>query len=190
MKTSHLVILLGSIAALGALFTALYLGGSALVLGVAGEPEESSGIPASGAGLLGAELPYFDLPDLAGGRVRSTDFTDTPLVVVFWATWNAQSADEMHILDEYLESGSAQSRLVKIVAINSQEEKSIVASFMNRGGYEVSALLDTQGLASERYAVKSLPTFYFADRTGAIREIYVGMLSQRALMNKVEKILQ
>jgi len=176
------------IATLGAIFSFIYLGGSALVLNVAGE--QNAGTHASGAGLLGNRLPYFDLPDLAGNRVRSSDFADTPLVIVFWSTWNTEAADEMHILDQYLGDKTSQNQLAKIIAIDSQEERSIVSSFMSRGGYRVQTLLDAQGVAGERYGIKSLPAFYFIDRAGVIREIYVGMLSQQALMNKLEKILQ
>lgn len=173
---------------LGAIFSFIYLGGSSLVLGVAGQ--DASDAPLSGDGIIGNRLPYFDLPNLAGDRVRSSDFTDTSLVIVFWSTWNEQAADEMHILDQYLASQSEQNNLVKIIAIDSQEEKSIVSSFMSRGGYRVPTLLDAQGVAGERYGLKSLPTFYFADRAGVIREIYAGMLSQPALMSKIENILQ
>lgn len=188
MKISHLVTLLISIAVLAVLFFAVYLGGSALVLDVAGQ--ETADTPVSGVGLLNNRLPYFDLPNLAGDHIRSADFTDMPLVIVFWSTWNMQAADEIHILDQYLAGESLQYQLVEIVAINSQEEKSIVSSFMKRGGYQVQTLLDTQGLASEHYALKSVPTFYFVDRIGIIREIYSGMLSQPILMNKIEHILQ
>ncbi len=188
MKISHIVILCTCIAVLVVLFFVLYLSGSSLVLSVAGQ--KTSDVSVSGAGLLNNQLPYFDLPTLAEDRVQSTDFTDMPLVIVFWSTWNTQAADEMHIIDQYLTDRTSQHTLVKIVAIDSQEEKSVVSSFMVRGGYQVQTLLDTQGIAGERYALKSVPAFYFIDRTGVIREIYSGMLSESALMNKIENILQ
>lgn len=188
MKTSHIVTLLIGIAVLAALFGVVYLGGSALVLDVAGQ--NAAEAPASGVGLLNNQLPYFDLPNLAGNRVRSSDFTDTPLIIVFWSTWNTQSADQIHILDQYLGDQSSRSWLIKIVAIDSQEEKSVVSSFMKRGGYQVQMLLDTQGITSGQYALKSVPTFFFVDRTGVIREIYSGMLNQSTLMSKIEVILQ
>lgn len=177
------------IAVLGAIFSFIYLDGASLVLGVAGQ-NVTTDTTASGTGLLDNRLPYFDLPDLAGDRVRSTDFADTPLVIVFWSTWNTEAADEMHILDQYLAAQVVQGDLARIVAINSQEERSIVSSFMSRGGYRVQILLDTQGLAGERYALKSVPTFYFADRAGVIREIYAGMLGQSTLAQKIENILR
>jgi hypothetical protein len=188
MKTSHLVILVASISVLVALFFILYLGGASFVPSIAGQ--KTSDIPVSGEGLLNNQLPYFDLPNLVGDRVRSADFIHQPLVIMFWSTWNTQAADEVHILDQYLTNQPPQSQVVKIVAIDSQEEKSTVSSFMFRGGYQVQTLLDTQGIAGERYALKSVPTFYFVDSAGVIREIYSGMLNELTLMNKIENILQ
>ncbi len=187
MKTSHLVVLLVSIAAIVALFFVLYFGGSSLVSSIAGQ---GTAVAPSGTGLVGNRLPYFDLPNLAGDHVRSADFTDMPLVIVFWSTWNAQAADEMHVLDQYLADQSSHSQLVKVVAIDSQEDKSVVSSFMSRGGYQVPTLLDARGIASEAYGIKSLPAFYFIDRTGTVREAYAGAMSQAILMNKIENILQ
>lgn len=188
MKTSHIVTLLIGIAVLAALFGVVYLGGSALVLDVAGE--SAADASASGVGLLNNRLPYFDLPTLVGDRVRSSDFIDDPLIIVFWATWNMQAADQIYILDQYLADQESPSQFVKIVAIDSQEEKSIVSSFIKRGGYQVQTLLDTQGITSGQYALKSVPTFFFVDRTGVIREIYSGIMSQSTLMSKIEGILQ
>ena len=188
MKTSYIVTLFGGISVLGVLFFVVYLGGGALVLDVTGE--NATGAPISGVGLLNNRLPYFDLPNLAGDRVRSSDFTGTPLVIVFWSTWNTQAADQIHILDQYLTDQTTQSNLVKVIAIDSQEEKSIVSSFIKRGGYQVQTLLDTQGITSGQYSIKSVPTFFFVDRIGVIREIHSGVLNQSTLMNKIEAILQ
>jgi cytochrome oxidase Cu insertion factor (SCO1/SenC/PrrC family) len=188
MKTSHLIVLVASIAVIIALFFVLYVSGASLVPSLAGQGTAMT--PASGTGLVGNRLPYFDLPNLTGDHVRSTDFTDTPLVIVFWSTWNAQSADEMHVLDQYLTDQSSHNQLVKIVAIDSQEDKSVVSSFMSRGGYQVPTLLDARGITTETYDIKSLPAFYFVDRTGTVREVYAGAMSQATLMNKIENILQ
>ncbi|MFZ2500366.1 MAG: TlpA disulfide reductase family protein [Minisyncoccia bacterium] len=178
-----LIVLSIVIVVLGAIFSFLYFGGSSLVLSVVGQGD-SALVP--GAGLIGKRLPQFNLSNLAGKQVRSADLVGTPLVIMFWSTWNTQSADEIHILDQYL---SSQKSLVRVVAINSQEDSSVVSTFMHRGGYRVETLLDTRGLASENYAIKGMPAFYFIDRTGVIREVHSGVLSQDALMNMIEKIL-
>lgn len=119
-----------------------------------------------------------------------TQFIRTPVVIVFWSTWNSQAADQIQILDQYIARASTEAQLASIVAINSQEEKSLVSSFMNRGGYRVRTLLDVQGIATGDYQVKSLPTFYFIDGTGLVRDVYVGVLSEKMLRDRVVQILQ
>ena len=139
--------------------------------------------------LIGKQAPFFDLPTIAGDHVRISDFIETPLVVVFWSTWNTAAADQIHILDQYLSRQGTQS-LVKIIAIDSQEDRSVVSSFMARGGYSVPTLVDTSGSVSEAYHIKSLPTMYFIARDGTIRDAYVGILSEKTLSDKIEQILQ
>lgn len=187
MKSTPIALGIAIIAS-GAIFSFIYFGESSLVAGMTGDATAGKTTPSDG--LIGSRLPYFDLSDLAGDRVRSSDFADTPLVIVFWSTWNEQSADEMHIIDQYIAGGSTQSALVKIIAIDSQEERSVVSSFMSRGGYRVRTLLDARGIASERYGIKGLPAFYFADGAGVVREAYVGMLNQSTLTEKIEKLLK
>ena len=139
---------------------------------------------------LGADAPYFDLPNLAGDHVALSDFRDTPLIVVFFATWNSEAIDQLAIIDTYLARERTADHLVNIVAINSLEEKSVVSSFMRRGGYRVPTLLDVQGSASEAYRIKGLPTSFFVDRTGVIQTAYTGVLSERMLVDKIEAVLK
>jgi peroxiredoxin len=181
MKRSSLIGAAVMIGAVIIVFIALQYSSSQFVTDIAGND-------ASDTGLSGTQAPYFDLPDLAGDHVRLSDYTDQPLIIVFWTTWNEQAADQLHILDEYLES--SEDDLIQVVAISSQEEKSIVSSFVRRGGYGLQTLLDARGVTTEEYGVKSLPTTFFIRRDGTIAESFAGVLSQKMLVDKVENILR
>lgn len=169
---------------------ALYFGGSLFVLGLADTSEERLLPLDTDTSLIGSQAPYFDLPDIAGDHTRISDLNNAPLVVVFWSTWNSTSADQVKILDDYISSRQNEVELVHIVAINSQEERSIVSSFIRRGGYLVPTLVDSQGSVSEQYKIKSLPTLYFIDRDGIVREVYSGLISQKMLVDKIEGIVR
>ncbi len=188
MKTSSVVGLVVFLAAVVGVFFALRYSSSQLVSDIAGETPQAE--QSSGSDLVGKTAPYFDLPDMEGNHVQVSGLIGTPLVLVFWTTWNSQAADEMHILDEYLASIPTEGRLVKIIAIDSQEEKSVVSSFMRRGGYVVPTLLDARGAVSEEYQIKSTPTTYFLDRDGVIRDADAGLISERMLVDKIETILK
>ena len=140
--------------------------------------------------LLYKNIPSFSLLNLSGDRVGSEDFANTPLVLVFWSTWNKVSADQIKIFDDYLLNNGNQSSLVKILAINNLEEIGVVKSFIKRGEYSVSVALDITGDVSNNYNIRSLPTTYFIDREGIVNEIYTGILNEEAIVDKVENLLK
>ncbi len=173
-----------------ALFLLVRFGGMSLLPDIAeGIRVDESTIPQNTA-LLNQRAPYFDLPDISGSHIALSDFADTPLVLVFWATSNSDAADQIKILDDYSANVEPAKQGVRILAIDSQEERSVVASFMHRGGYQITTVVDTRGATSEAYALKSVPTFFFLDRDGTIRETYTGLLSAKTIGEKIEHILQ
>ena len=150
----------------------------------------TSVIAGQGEKLLNKKAPYFDLPNNLSGRVKLSEFVNTPLVVVFWATWNKGSTNQIKIIDDYLSGDNTQKSLVSFLAIDSQEDISVAKSFIKRGGYNVPIGLDAYGSVTENYNIKSLPTAYFIDRGGIIHEIYTGILSEDMFADKIENILK
>lgn len=140
--------------------------------------------------LLDKKAPDFDLPDNAGNRIKLAYFSNTPSMLVFWSTWNTESANQIKILDDYLSNKKIDSSIFNIVTIDSMEDSSIVKSFIRRGGYNVPVAMDTEGYISNYYNVKSLPTTFFIDKDGIIKEIYTGVLSVDMIVDKVENLLK
>ena len=98
------------------------------------------------------------------------------------------SADQIKILDDHLaKNGEA---LFKIIAISSQEDRSAVANFINRGGYRVQILLDETGEVGGKYEARNLPATYFIDKNGIARDVFVGILSEKMLVEKIEQLLK
>ncbi len=189
MNFSSLKIIAAVAAGIALLFAGLFFFGSSLVPDLSGGISQGEESAAQNGDLLNARAPYFDLPGLSGDHVALSNFANKPLVVMFWATWSPQSTDALHVVDEYIASHPEVAPLVSVVTINSQEEKSLVASYMRRGGYKTQVLLDTLGKAGEAYGVKSLPLFVFIDSTGVVRSTYAGVLSEKMLGDKVESVL-
>ena len=138
--------------------------------------------------ILDKQLPSFDLRTVSGDRLRSHTLIGKPSVLLFWATWSRESADQLKILDDYFLHNPTQAQLVTVVAVNSQEDPSVASSFIKRGGYQSVVAMDSFGEATLMYKVKSLPTFYFIDSDGLIRDVYRGPLSEQNLVKKVEKL--
>jgi len=130
--------------------------------------------------------PYFELENLQGGKVKVSDFLGKPVVLVFWTTWNVLSVDQIRILTEVELPREVQ---LQIITINSQEDRSVVSSFVERGDYDIEVLLDESGAVGEMYKIKTLPVMYFLDKDGNVADIYVGLLDAEAIVEKVGEIL-
>lgn len=136
---------------------------------------------------LKKQAPYFELFDLEGKKVKSSDFMGTPTVLTFWTTWNPSATDQIKILDDYARKDSE--KLFNIVTISSQEDTSAVTAFIRRGGYEVEVLLDESGAITKMYRARNLPVTYFIDKKGVLSEVFVGILTEKQLVEKVERLL-
>jgi peroxiredoxin len=136
---------------------------------------------------LDKEAPFFELPDLNGNKIKLSDFAEFPLVITFWASWNQMSADQIKIFDDILMKN--EKMLFKLITINNQEDKSAVGNFIKRGGYKLPVLLDEKGAVGELYRTRNLPVTYFLDKNGVIKDIFVGILSEKMLVDKSEAII-
>jgi peroxiredoxin len=172
-------------------FGGLYFAGKYILPDITGSSDvvltgESKKIGA----FIGSRAPAFNLRDMSGKNIRLADFAGAPTIVVFWSTWNKDSADQIKIIDDYSRDYKDRAGLVHIVAINSQEDESVVSSFIRRGGYITSSLLDTFGDVTNLYSVHSLPTFFFIGRDGVIHDTEIGIMSEKVLVEKVENLLK
>ncbi len=183
---------------IGTFATAMLLLGGIYVIGryilpeiigkVSLEDEARTALP--GESLLNKRAPAFNLQSTLGGRSRLSDYYGAPLVVFFWATWNEASSNELRIFDDYLKNNPEQASLIRLVAINSQEDASIAESFVKRGKYSIETLLDVYGEVSSAYSVKSLPSIFFISHEGEIVEIHSGTLSEASFVDKVDRLLR
>lgn len=174
------------------MFVLIYIAGKSILPDLLGNSNVNNDTLTAQANekLLYKRAPSFDMQNISGNRVKLSDYSNVPVVLVFWATWNQESADQIKIFDDYLNNHKTQSSLIQIEAVNSLEDLSIAKSFIKRGRYIVPVLLDITGDVSEKYNIKSLPTTYFIGKDGIVREIYSGILSEEMIISKVENLLK
>ena len=116
----------------------------------------SSGSPASS----------FSLPDLGGNTVSLKDYQGKgPVVLCFWATWCPHCKRALPILHEA--AALYKSAGLRVLAIDQQEEKKLVADYIQRHGYSsFVVLLDQENRISVDYGLKSIPQLVFVDEKG------------------------
>lgn len=146
--------------------------------------EMSPGV-SSGANALrvGALAPDFSLATTDGDTVRLAELRGRPVWLTFWATWCPPCRVEMPDLQEVYQA-SPPGRY-QYVAVDLGEDIGTVQKFLRELGYTLPVALDTSGELALRYRVMGLPTHFFIDREGVLREVYSGVLSQSEMEERV-----
>jgi thiol-disulfide isomerase/thioredoxin len=149
-----------------------------------------------GVARVGDAIPEFTLQNLAGGTVRFSDLEGRAVILNFWATWCPPCRREMPLLDEmqkvYGEKG------LSVIGVDVNEPTGLVKSYVESIGVSYAVWVYapdgaqgfdiTQQLFSTFGGV-GYPFTLFIDRSGVIRQVYVGELSRGFLHNQIEEIL-
>lgn len=169
----------------GLFLVILLLGGSWLwlnrvpvaVLATARPPQPAIDYPA----------PDFTLTTLAGEQFDLSAVQGKPVVLNFWATWCGPCQRELPTLQAAAERYGDQ---VLIVGVDQGEAPATVQSYVDKLGLTFTIPLDAEFAVSERYAVRGLPTTFFIDRQGVIRQMWLGEMNSITLAEGVAEILR
>jgi cytochrome c biogenesis protein CcmG, thiol:disulfide interchange protein DsbE len=147
------------------------------------------GAPGGGATpRVGEPAPEFRLERLSGGPLALADLRGRPVIVNFWASWCPPCRREVPDLDEaarqHGDSGLA------VVAINLDEERAAVQRYAAALELTLTIGLDQGGRVSALYNVVALPTSFFVERQGIVRDLNMGALTATALQAKVARVLE
>jgi thiol-disulfide isomerase/thioredoxin len=93
----------------------------------------------------GERLPTFDLPDLAGARVRIPEaYAGRPVLINLWASWCGPCVTEMPALQAFAREQGPNG--VQVVGI-ALDDRHAVQAFIERTGVDYPILIDTAGPA-------------------------------------------
>ena len=139
--------------------------------------------------VAGRPAPDFTLQTVAGETVTLSDLRGQVVVLNFWATWCPPCRAEMPALQEVYDARRADGLMV--LAIDQNEPADLVASFRDEFKLTFPLLLDPGYAVSDRYRIGVLPTTFFIDRGGVIRDVVLGGPMNRALIeSKVASLLE
>jgi peroxiredoxin len=126
------------------------------------------------------------LTDLDGRPVRIEDYRDRPLWINFWATWCPPCRQETPDLRAAYEANRGEG--LALLAISIQEPTADVRTFVTTYGLTYDIGLDPTGAVLGTYGVFGLPTHYFVDRNGVIRDRYFGPLTRQQMDERIALI--
>jgi cytochrome c biogenesis protein CcmG, thiol:disulfide interchange protein DsbE len=149
----------------------------------AGDASAATVLPPAPA--VGHPAPDFTLTTAGGDTFKLSELRGTPVVLNFWATWCPPCRSEMPELQAASQKLAGK---VAIVGVDQAETTAQVQAFASQFGITYPIPLDTNADASRRYAVRSLPTTFFIDRFGIIRQMQIGPVTEATLTQLLKTI--
>ena len=140
---------------------------------------------------VGRAAPDFLLETAGGDTLRLSDLQGRPVVLNFWATWCPPCRQEMpELVAAYAEH--EQAGLV-IVGVDLQEADGPVQRFAEEFGIRFPLVIDRDGEVADAWRlggpVEGIPTSYFVDETGVIRDLYYGPMTGEILEERLAELL-
>lgn len=102
----------------------------------------------------------------------------------FWATWCAPCKQEMRDFQSFYQNKKDTN--IEIIAINI-DSKSNVSKYVERLGITFPVLLDENDHVNEVYQVLVIPTTYFIDEKGVIRDKYYSAMPLSLIKEKLKQ---
>jgi thiol-disulfide isomerase/thioredoxin len=117
--------------------------------------------------------PAWELKDVSGKAVKSSDFADKVVILDFWATWCGPCRMEIPGFIE-LQKQYADKGLVVVGVSLDQDGASAVKPFIEKMGINYPIVLGDETVVSAFGGVEGIPTTFIIDRKGQIVRKHVG----------------
>jgi len=148
----------------------------------------SGEIPAPREGFL---APDFTLQTLEGETITLSELRGQAVLVNLWATWCPPCRAEMPAMQKMYEEYKEQGFVVLAVNMTYQDTPSAILPFTQEYGLTFPVLLDETDNVGDHYELRSLPSSFFIDRDGIIREVVIGgPMAEALLRTRIESLLQ
>ena len=148
------------------------------------QPTDYSAIPAE----VHYAAPALALADLGGAQHQLSEYRGRVVLVNLWATWCAPCQAEMPLLQHYYDKHQVEG--FTIVAVEDGEPASDVQAFVTKYSLTFPVWLDPSHQATDHaFKAVGLPTSYVIDRSGEVRLMWVGTISEDNLEKYVTPLI-
>ncbi|MEM7128935.1 MAG: redoxin domain-containing protein [Chloroflexota bacterium] len=136
--------------------------------------------------IVGRPAPLFALTTLTGEHFDLAEQQGTPVLLNFWATWCGPCRAELPALQATAQQYAGQ---VKIVAVDQAETPAAVRRYAEELGLTFIIPMDTEGSVGNLYNIRGLPTTFFIDENGIIRQVRSGEMDRITLAESIASLL-
>lgn len=122
--------------------------------------------------LDGRDAPPLQLDNMDGETWNLEAARGRWVFVHFWATWCGPCREEMPTIQAIYPLFDSDE--LEIVLINTAESEDTVFAFLAAVAPDITPLMDDDGLVTERWQPRGLPSTYFVDPQGKLRYLALG----------------
>ena len=134
----------------------------------------------------GDSAPGFTATDIDGTPISLEGLRGKPVWLVFMATWCTGCRTEIPDIQGIVASrGDA----VRVVVIYVDENRNTVSDYSKRVGNDFPEVVDQDQQISAAYGIMGVPTHYFIDAGGVVRQRHVGVLSPVAMTQAIQNAM-
>jgi cytochrome c biogenesis protein CcmG/thiol:disulfide interchange protein DsbE len=150
--------------------------GVVLALNVGSDPQAD----AKQSHLVGKAAPSFDLPNLAGGRVKLADVAGKATIVNFWNSWCIPCQQEAPALHAFYDEHKDDPDFA-MIGIVRDDQASDVRAYVKKNGVDWTVALDPDSLAALDFGTRGQPETYAISPSGVVAAAYYGPMTTRGL---------
>lgn len=146
-------------------------------------------LPPTPTSVFNQPAPNVTLVDLNDNTFSLADFQGKVVVLNFWATWCPPCVEEMPALQAFYDD-HADDDLVIILVTDplDGQDRATIDQFVADLGLTLPIGLSDYGQLQISFGVQMLPTTYFIDTNGIVRNRWIGPIDVDSLAAEVERV--
>ena len=133
--------------------------------------------------------PSWELNDVDGKLVKSTDFAGKVVLLDFWATWCGPCRMEIPGFVE-LQSQYSRDGLVVIGVSVDEDALGVVKPFVAKMGVNYPVLMSDERIVDSFGGIEGIPTTFIIDRSGRIAGKHVGYAPKDVFERDIQPLLK
>ena len=131
--------------------------------------------------------PDFELTTFDGQLIRLSDQRGKVVVINFWASWCIPCREEAPVLEatwrDYRESG------VVFIGVDYLDNEREALAYIEEFDLTYPNGPDLRTRIAQAYRIQGVPETFFVDRSGMLRGVHIGPITEAQLVSRIETLL-
>lgn len=146
-------------------------------------------VEARAASKTAKEAPSWELKDVSGKTVKSSEFDGKVVILDFWATWCPPCRKEIPGFIELQKQYGKQGLMVVGISLD-QEGPEVVEKFMKSYRINYPVVMGTTEIVEAFGGIEGIPTTFVIDRQGKIQSKHVGYVDKSVFEKEITPLLK